>query len=1000
MNMRPTREPAPSRMAARLARVGIGLLAGTGAIVVALPAPAAVAGTVTSTVSAATVNLGVNGTVTDTVTVQGNATFGSPTGSVTFYVCQTGTSQTVTTGPCSPVQANHFGSTLLTAAANNASTATSATFTPTGGGTWCFSAVYGGDANYASDSDNTTNGNLDANECVLVTTDASTSYSVISAVQVTLGPSGTVTDTVTVQGTVAGGDPTGTVDFFACQTNTTQTYTPGPCPNAGSPVDSESLLGGVGDTSSAQSAVFTPTGAGTWCFSTVYGGDTNYTASSDNTYNGNLDGNECVLVTTAPAGATSQISSASITLGPTGTVTDLVTVSGNAAGGSPSGQVTFYVCQIASTQTLTTGPCPAVGNGQATEALSAAPSDTATATSPSFTPTSAGTWCFSAVYAGDSNYAGTADNTTNGNLDANECVLVGKASTTTTTQTSGNVTIGPSGTATDAVTVTGNTVGGSPSGTVSFYVCQTGNTGTQTDGACAATGTPESSPTLSAQPNDQATTTSAVFTPDAPGTWCFSAVYSGDPNYQSSADNTTNSNLDANECLFVSAVAPLMTTQPVNQTVPLGNLATFTAAASGNPTPTVQWQVSTDGGATYADVGGANSTTFSVAMTLANSGYWYRAVFTNFGGSATSNGAGAAVLGGTNVPSKTTLLYGNKVIKVHGAGWNAHADSSVTISQCASSVYSPLLCHTPPPTAAVKTSGLGIGSFPGTAITIVAGVVDSNGDTCGVVGSVPCYLVVKGGVGDETPVAITFSVPTVTLRKSTGVLGNFDNLVHAKHYPVGDPVFTEQCDNTANIFNLGTHCDSATQQSAVTGATGTVPFLAGITMRVASTYSDAAGGVCVGGTTCYIEVIDTANPKVDALVAVHMATPTVVILPTSAATGSKVKVTATGFPIGDGAVTSQCDTAATTLNVSTNCDPSNSLAGTAGTGGAVVWPIGSFGKIPVLSTHGSPLYSDSSSPPATCAPGDTVGNHDPCFVEVHDTANAGVVVLVPLSVIS
>ena len=29
---------------------------------------------------------------------------------------------------------------------------------------------------------------------------------------------------------------------------------------------------------------------------------------------------------------------------------------------------------------------------------------------------------------------------------------------------------------------------------------------------------------------------------------------------------------------------------------------TFTAAASGTPTPTVQWQVSTDGGVTFTDI--------------------------------------------------------------------------------------------------------------------------------------------------------------------------------------------------------------------------------------------------------------------------------------------------------------------------------------------------------------------------------------------------------------
>src|SRR2546422_6450849 len=56
---------------------------------------------------------------------------------------------------------------------------------------------------------------------------------------------------------------------------------------------------------------------------------------------------------------------------------------------------------------------------------------------------------------------------------------------------------------------------------------------------------------------------------------------------------------------------PTITTQPANQTVTVGQTATFTAAATGSPTPTVQWQVSTDGGATFNNVSGATSTTLS-----------------------------------------------------------------------------------------------------------------------------------------------------------------------------------------------------------------------------------------------------------------------------------------------------------------------------------------------------------------------------------------------------
>jgi hypothetical protein len=83
--------------------------------------------------------------------------------------------------------------------------------------------------------------------------------------------------------------------------------------------------------------------------------------------------------------------------------------------------------------------------------------------------------------------------------------------------------------------------------------------------------------------------------------------------------------------------APTVTTNPTNQSVSAGQTATFTAAASSNPTPTVQWQVSTDGGATYTNITGATSTTLTLTnVTSGQNGYRYRAVFTNSLGSATT----------------------------------------------------------------------------------------------------------------------------------------------------------------------------------------------------------------------------------------------------------------------------------------------------------------------------------------------------------------------------
>jgi serine protease len=59
-------------------------------------------------------------------------------------------------------------------------------------------------------------------------------------------------------------------------------------------------------------------------------------------------------------------------------------------------------------------------------------------------------------------------------------------------------------------------------------------------------------------------------------------------------------------------VAPGITTQPTNQTVNEGNSVAFTAAATGNPTPTVEWQVSTDGGSSWTSVAGGNSASLTL----------------------------------------------------------------------------------------------------------------------------------------------------------------------------------------------------------------------------------------------------------------------------------------------------------------------------------------------------------------------------------------------------
>ncbi len=83
-------------------------------------------------------------------------------------------------------------------------------------------------------------------------------------------------------------------------------------------------------------------------------------------------------------------------------------------------------------------------------------------------------------------------------------------------------------------------------------------------------------------------------------------------------------------------LAPTVTTDPTDQTVVAGTTASFSAAATGRPVPTVQWQRSTDGGSTFNDIPGATSATLSFTAAIADTNSQYRAVFTNSVSSATS----------------------------------------------------------------------------------------------------------------------------------------------------------------------------------------------------------------------------------------------------------------------------------------------------------------------------------------------------------------------------
>jgi hypothetical protein len=167
----------------------------------------------------------------------------------------------------------------------------------------------------------------------------------------------------------------------------------------------------------------------------------------------------------------------------------------------------------------------------------------------------------------------------------------------------------------------------------------------------------------------------------APGTYTITYEYLGDATRFNAAGTGF-----ATGTLTVQA-APSILTNPDSQTVQSGDSVTFSASASGYPTPTVQWQQSANG-TTYTNITGATSTTLTLAsVTTAQNGYRYRAVFTNSRGSATTTAATLTVLSPPPVPPDTPngpRLPGNtdpvSSFTTSTASWNAPTTNTSSIA--------------------------------------------------------------------------------------------------------------------------------------------------------------------------------------------------------------------------------------------------------------------------------------------------------------------------------
>lgn len=96
-------------------------------------------------------------------------------------------------------------------------------------------------------------------------------------------------------------------------------------------------------------------------------------------------------------------------------------------------------------------------------------------------------------------------------------------------------------------------------------------------------------------------------------------------------------NLDGTPTGGTVVYAPTITTQPVGQTVTVGQTAEFTVAASGENL-SYQWQYRNDNGANWNNISGATGSSYTTdAVTLEMNNYQYQCVVSNSAGSVTSD---------------------------------------------------------------------------------------------------------------------------------------------------------------------------------------------------------------------------------------------------------------------------------------------------------------------------------------------------------------------------
>jgi hypothetical protein len=329
--------------------------------------------------------------------------------------------------------------------------------------------------------------------------------------------------------------------------------------------------------------------------------------------------------------------------------------------------------------------------------------------------------------------------------------------------------------------------------------------GTTASFTAAASGTP--TPTVQWQVSTNGGTNWSDIAGATNNTYSFTAAAGDNANqYRAVFTNTYGTATSTSAALTVE-VAPSVTTNPSNTTVAAGTSASFTAAASGSPTPTVKWQLSTNGGTDWSDIAGATSTTYSFTAASGDNGNQYRAVFTNgVGSDATTSAATLTVDSGsvapavTGNPSNTTVRDGSTASFTASASGNPAPTVKWQVSSNGGSSWSDIGGATSTTYSftaasgdnanryrAVFTNGFGSDATTSAATLTVqyAPTITSANAVTFATGMNESFQVVATGNPASTYTITAGSLPSgVTLNPTTGALSGKAALGTAGAYPL------------------------------------------------------------------------------------------------------------------------------------------------------------------------------------------------------------------------